>query len=280
MIDASRNGEVKHQLRLYGWQLNKLGVYKVRQKFNISRSSYIGLLIFVLSQFIASDTDLSNMKGGRDLVDKLLSENKNLNARLIKAAKSIILSSNLKDKELKIKKLEKMLGGIIKSNEKNIQLFLKENFWMLGTEYISVADEEWLATGGRLDFLAQKINGYFDIVELKLPSEMLFVGKKGKESMSGNLKDAVSQMARYRNHYDKNYLFETSKHDSERRDVLYPIGVIIIGRSTTEQKSILEYHRNIFDRRLNILTYDDIVQKAKQIIKNIKQDRKKVVKIK
>jgi len=44
----------KHQLRLYGWQKNKEGVWKVRQKFNISKG-YSMRLSEILDAFAASE---------------------------------------------------------------------------------------------------------------------------------------------------------------------------------------------------------------------------------
>lgn len=272
LIDSSRNKEPKYQLRLYGWQKNKKGEYKVRQKFNISQSAYVGLLIFVLNHFISSRSDFSRIKGGRELLNSLIRENKKLSDKLRFTSENLKTSSNIKKRETALKKLRGLLKNQEKGkvDEKKIQSRLKDNFWMLGGEYVAVIGEEWLAKGGRLDFLAEKTNTYYDIVELKLPSDKLFVGGKGKESMSAELKDAISQMARYRNYYDKNYLFEFAREEDSRRDVRYPIGKIIIGRGNKDQKLVLEYHRNIFDRRLDILTYDDVLEIAENVLSSSK----------
>jgi hypothetical protein len=49
----------KHQIRLYGWQKNKEGVWKVRQKFNISQgySGKIALIFQAFSSFKGSSTE-------------------------------------------------------------------------------------------------------------------------------------------------------------------------------------------------------------------------------
>lgn len=43
----------KHQLRLYGWQKNKEGIWKVRQKFNISKgySKKLSTIFTTFSEF-------------------------------------------------------------------------------------------------------------------------------------------------------------------------------------------------------------------------------------
>jgi hypothetical protein len=43
----------KHQIRLYGWQKNKEGEYKVRQKFNISKgyANKLSLIFQAFSEF-------------------------------------------------------------------------------------------------------------------------------------------------------------------------------------------------------------------------------------
>ena len=40
----------KHQLRLYGWQKNKEGLWKLRQKFNMSKK-YVGIISDALLAF-------------------------------------------------------------------------------------------------------------------------------------------------------------------------------------------------------------------------------------
>lgn len=44
----------KHQLRLYGWQKNKEGVWKLRQKFNMSKK-YVTTISDALLAFEASE---------------------------------------------------------------------------------------------------------------------------------------------------------------------------------------------------------------------------------
>lgn len=46
-------GGGKHQIRLYGWQKNKEGVWKVRQKFNISKgySEKLSQIFHAFSEF-------------------------------------------------------------------------------------------------------------------------------------------------------------------------------------------------------------------------------------
>ena len=51
LVDVGNN---KKQLRMYGWQKNKEGEYKVRQKFNISKG-YANRLSEILVAFAESE---------------------------------------------------------------------------------------------------------------------------------------------------------------------------------------------------------------------------------
>ena len=138
---------------------------------------------------------------------------------------------------------------------------------MFGGKYRRAHRETWAGLKGRNDFLLEKATGFYDIVELKRPDDPLFSGAKTIR-MSGELKDAVSQMALYLDYYYKNYL---SHKEQTGMDILYPKGIIVIGRRNESQKNVLEAHKAVFARNIEILTYDDILDEANQIIKNLKK---------
>ena len=102
-----------------------------------------------------------------------------------------------------------------------------------------------------------------DILELKLPTEKIIVGKKGDRRMSSKVKDAVSQLKRYERY------FEEKKH----RDKVYetlgmkcykPNLLLVIGRyspmlDSPDVRNTLSSSYSDVD----IMTYDDLLEHAK-----------------
>tara|TARA_Y100000310_G_scaffold344754_1_gene459272 strand:+ start:4632 stop:5552 length:921 start_codon:yes stop_codon:yes gene_type:complete len=255
----------KYQLRLYGWQKNKEGIWKQRQKFNISPSGYLGDMLNIFQVFIQE-----SLKKGehRTIFEKLANRIASLQTEINKIS-SLEQKNQIPIMESKIKSFDKLLRRK-KRKEKELQKFLYKQYWMFGSHYKSVHKEKWAGMKGRNDFLIEKEAGYFDIVELKKPEHSLFT--KGKlPTMSKDLKNAISQMAKYFDYYHKHYL---SHKEQTKMDILYPKGIIVIGRRNEKEKEVLKAHELIWGSKVEILTYDDILDRAKQSIKNIKKRKK------
>ena len=262
LVKVKYGEKEKYQLRLYGWQWSKKdNRYKNRQKFNISPARYLGEVISALQVFMQE-----SIKGGKytTIAEKLTEKLSNFQAELSKM-KRLNQKNKIPEMENKIKEFALLLKKK-KVKEKELQKFLYKQFWMFGSHYQSVCKEEAAGMKGRTDFLIQKQTGYYDIIELKKPEHHLFT--KGKfPTMSKEFKDAISQMARYFDYYHKHYL---SYRDEQEKDVLYPKGIIVIGRRKEEEKKLLKSYDLIF-HRVEILTYDDILDGARQAIKTIKK---------
>ncbi|MBE3122630.1 MAG: DUF4263 domain-containing protein [Thermoplasmata archaeon] len=249
----------KFQLRLYGWRL-KNGEYKTRQKFNISATSYVGDILTSLQIFLEESP-----KKGRQITvyDKMAKHLVLMQAELNKARLKA-QKNKIPDMETKIRSFERLLQRSSVRKEKEIQNFLYKDFWIFGSRYRSVHKETWAGMKGRNDFLIEIEPGYYDIIELKKPEHLLFTKNK---TMANELKNAISQMARYMDYYSKHYL---SHKEQTGLDVLYPKGIIVIGRRKENEKELLKAHEIIF-HRIEIWTYDDVLDRAKQTVKNIKE---------
>jgi hypothetical protein len=264
LIENKYKNNIKYQLRFYGWQWSdKDKRYKTRQKFNISPSAYVGDIISILHIFL-QEVKGKGIKGiDTKLISKLSILEKELNKlRLINQKNQIPLM------EKAIKDFEKLLKRK-KRKEKEIQKFLYKQFWMFGSNYRYARKETKAGMKGRNDFLLEKETGYHDIVELKKPEHKVFTKSKFP-SMSKELKDAISQMVRYFDYYYKNYL---SHKDQTNLDVYYPDGLVVIGRRLENERSFLEAHKAVFTK-IKILTYDDVLDRAKQTLKTIKKRKK------
>ncbi len=246
----------KYQLRLYGWRKNKEGVYKNRQKFNLSASRYVSDLIASLHTFIAES-------GREDILEEI---DEHINSRFdqIEREQRRLQRQRGKVPELEksLKEFEKLLKKD-KVTEPEVHKFLKKNTWMFGTNYSKMFKSEKVITiCSRNDFLLKRFDGYFDILELKSPRFELFVSVGKKKALSKELKDSISQVMVYLAEARTHYL---PIKDKAEVDVFLPEGIIVIGRRNDEDRILLKIH-NEFLNKIKIWTYDDLLDTAKKTI--------------
>jgi len=259
----------KYQLRLYAWQKNNEGEWKLRQKFNISQAKYISKIVDVLTLFAPLQI---RKDGGGDLFQLLLGkisqlENELLEERAKRKAKFInAKKGKLQLLEIEIRKFSDLLSS--RATETRIHQLLKKpkNAWFFGSDYRKIYKEEWITTLSRNDFLLEKHDGYVDIVELKSPSDSLF---DRKIRWSSKVKDGVSQLMFYLSEARKKYF--TIK-DEKQLDIFLPKGYLIIGRRPEDKEKLerLRIH-NEFLHKIEILTYDDLLDRAQKTLDFIKQ---------
>ncbi len=259
LVRVKYGNQEKEQLRLYAWQWNgKKDRWSQRQKYNFSSKGQLSTIVAAIQTYHGKE--MKNL--GSIALFKRVSE---LEEQL-EEVKVRETRNRLPEMEMDLTAFERMMKKkSVKEHE--LEVFLHHHFWMFGGKYRRAHRETWAGLKGRNDFLLEKATGFYDIVELKRPDDPLFSGAKTIR-MSGELKDAVSQMALYLDYYYKNYL---SHKEQTGMDILYPKGIIVIGRRNESQKNVLEAHKAVFARNIEILTYDDILDEANQIIKNLKK---------
>lgn len=166
------------------------------------------------------------------------------------------------------------------TEESDMQDWLKQHTWMLGTEYMDsqpINDvSQFSFDDSRFDFFLQRFDTGFDIIELKKPDANLFRGDRlsAQESvsrgtpMASGLSGAVSQMIHYLDlarHKRKALLKEMGI------DVYYPRGVIIIGRTHTKDDVKRLRSVNAYLRDINMLSYDMLQEKTQTLLKHLER---------
>jgi len=152
--------------------------------------------------------------------------------------------------------------------------------WLLGPEYsdtqpVTMKELGWADT--RFDFFLQRYDTFYDIVELKSPDSPLFVGEQDaqrspsrKSPMSAALKDAISQTIEY---------LEVSQISSSvylrLKNILVhkPKGMIAMGRTRTRREKEGLKTVNAYLHAIEILSYDDILERGEQLVKKIELRR-------
>ena len=264
-VRVTYQGSTKQQLRLIGWQKNKQGQWKVRQKFNISPAGYAMDLIDVLQgllQAAGHETPrgrlMIQLLSRMDLLAKALEE-----ATAKRQREYVLIQvDRLSELEKAIQELEALLAK--GASERTVHAFLKkpEHAWMFGPDYRGIRHEKQLTIAGRNDVLLERHDGFVDIAELKGPGKKLFENSGNRKVWSKHVKDAVSQMM--------SYLAQAREHYSSiarlaQLDVFFPKGYVIIGRRRDEEREQLRTH-NEFLHRIEILTYDDLLDRARQTL--------------
>jgi hypothetical protein len=264
-VRVTYRGQTQQQLRLIGWARNKQGQWKVRQKFNISPARYAMDLIDVLQGLLHAAG--KETQRGR-LMTQLL-QRMDLLARALQEATAERQREYVQIQSDRIVKLEKAvreLEDMIEEgkSERSIHAFLKkpEHAWMFGPDYRGVRHEQWITIASRNDVLLERHDGFVDIAELKGPSNPLFEKSGTRKVWSKHVKDAVSQMM--------DYLAQAREHYSSIAklsglNVFFPKGYVIIGRRRDEERELLRVH-NEFLNRVEILTYDDLLDRARQTL--------------
>ena len=164
-----------------------------------------------------------------------------------------------------------------KRTEGCYQKFLahSSNAWILGLEYVSVNRHQQAGTEGFPDFMPQRFDGFHDVVEFKRPNDNIFVSRGGRWRQSGPLKDGISQLMDYLELLDRK---PTGSDDiAASPDKYRANGLLIIGdlKGSSDSKKLkfaLRRH-NSFLQRIRIITYDELVEQAGIVLKNLEKEK-------
>ena len=168
--------------------------------------------------------------------------------------------------KLGLSQLEKMLE--MTCSEQEYKDWFKRNLWVFGTEYISHEKIERITIRQNIDLCYTSVDGYQDVIELKLPQAALLredSSHPGNYYPSDDLSKAIGQCS--------NYLHEIAEQRSaiERTfdlPFIKPRARIIIGRSNQwerQQNDALRRINSAFND-IDIMTYDHILVRARRMI--------------
>ena len=185
-------------------------------------------------------------------------------SKLIKEYRDIKLpdyKNDIKEFRAKLSKANK---------EEELQRFLSEKTWLLGLEY-ETSQPQKIGIKKRYDFYVEKYDGYADIIEIKKCNENLF-NKNGK--MSKPLTDALQQLIEY---IDEAIIEGDSKRISKKLQInfLKPKGILIIGRKKDKANKEKLEHIKYYFHNIDILTYDDLLERGETIINNLENKKSK-----
>jgi len=268
-----------------------LRLRKFGNNFNINSKKHLAYVKKMLEEG-SKELDWHEELGDKE-IKELIKKNKEFKELKQKSKKQIIHQKEvvenllsqvgkLREEKFKIgldefKKDLKKFKSLLKNNfkEKELQNWLYEHPWVFGPTYIDNSKEEINRQGDWIDFIMQRYDTFYDIFELKLPSCKLFSGKRNnkipqndvsrKYPMSSEVKDAISQVIEYLEEYE---LDKTNIAWKKGISIHKPKATIVIGRNNKDEKRAMKT-LNSYLNNIEIITYDDIVEKANNFIKLI-----------
>lgn len=165
-----------------------------------------------------------------------------------------------------IDELSKMLPVESLSEDDYKQWFLTHH-WVFGTEYLGPEDGTKIGWAVKGDIVLRSIDGYQDLVELKLPSaEILKYDPSHKNWYpSVELSKALAQVIKYFQETEDARMLLAQK---EKLPFLKPRGRIVIGRSNTWQPEQYDALRrlNASLQNIQIMSYDYLLSIAKRMV--------------
>lgn len=178
--------------------------------------------------------------------------------------------------DLAVERLEQIILGDYK-NEVEIQRFLKQNIWMFGNDYVYIVENGVVNARNILDMVPQDFESYIDIIEVKLPKERLFNFDESHNNYyaTSHLTKAIAQT--------QNYIFELEKKTADEEyqksndcKVIRPKGIILFGSQEPLNEGERQYLRilNSSYHNLQIITYQQLLEKAKNTLRIWKQNEK------
>jgi hypothetical protein len=218
--------------------------------------------------------------------------NRYLNKKISKKGKQ--LSKVFQEYELEkhatiLEKLEDMLNNTGSYNENQWQDEILEIILLLYPKYIRAFKSTHIKAGFKnrfLDFLLVDSNGHIDIIEVKKPSHDIIMSHSyyrnnyiPKRELSGTvmqLEKYIYYLNRWGEKGEKKLREKLVKELPEGLEIKItnPKGLIIMGREndlSREQKNDFEVVKRQYKNVIDIITYDDLLERLKMTIAQIKK---------
>ena len=156
--------------------------------------------------------------------------------------------------------------------EQKWQVWLKNNDWVLGSEFVRILDEREIDTANITDYLMQAYDGFLDIIEIKRPEGSLRywadTQDHGNYVPSADLTKAITQATKY--------IYEVEREANSVKflervgnvKTIKPRCILIFGRSNDWDNEQREAFRilNSSYHNLTIMTYDHVLSRARRIL--------------
>lgn len=144
------------------------------------------------------------------------------------------------------------------------QQFFQKNDWILGSDVIELLETRALGEHDITDLPFKGLDGFLDIVELKLPEAVVW---NGDGSPNADLMKAIMQCARYLRAAEK----KANDHEKMKElgvEIIKPRITLLYGRSKEwsdeEKEQLRTLNSSLHD--ISILTFDHVLSRAEKTV--------------
>lgn len=177
---------------------------------------------------------------------------------------SILSESTIKITKRIINKFSQLIDQEL--NEEEYQIFLKKNPVLLDPLGSSIIDKHKLGDDYITDFVLETLKGEFIIIEIEKPQDKIFTQSN---DFTSKFIHAFGQVIDFIDWIENNIAYA----DKKLPGISSPRGLLIMGRSELLEGNKLNKFRR-FKRNSNsieILTYDDVLNRARSLYNNIRK---------
>jgi hypothetical protein len=160
--------------------------------------------------------------------------------------------------------------------EKQFQRLFDANWWMLGRHYVKRIENRELAARTQIDILLQSADNYYDLFELKRSKTEIFKPYDEDRTvlvLRSEVNDAVTQTIQYIYTLERHLEINRSPPvnlDLLRLNTYVVIGFIADDDPERQAKRLALRLYNSHLHRIKVVTYDEIVRIAQQVISSNK----------
>jgi len=165
-------------------------------------------------------------------------------------------------------------------NSDSWQSWISKNNWLFGVNYKHPIEKAKVNLSGIMpDFLYPTIDGFVDVLEIKLPKDDVLVedpSHPGAWKWSSITNSAIGQVVNYLTEIDRlRFENENEIQNETGNEVMFlkPRAFILIGNSVDWEKRKKEALRklNYYLHNIEVITYKDLLDRGNQFIENNKK---------
>ena len=158
---------------------------------------------------------------------------------------------------------------------KSWQKWIRGNSWLFGPMYLEPIDRSRVDFQDIPDFLFPTLDGFMDILEIKLPTKNVIVNDRNRYFWSADTNRAIGQVTDYIHKMDRNQLLLTQNINRTYSEqlggpitVLRPRAFILIGTDEGWTEAQREGHRllNYTLQGIEVMTYNELLRRGESVV--------------
>ena len=155
------------------------------------------------------------------------------------------------------------------------QKWIRRNSWLFGPMYLDPIDRSRVDFQDIPDFLFPTLDGFMDILEIKLPTKNVIVSDRNRYYWSADTNRAIGQVTDYIHKMDRNQLLLTQNINRTYSEqlggpitVLRPRAFILIGIDDGWTEREREGHRllNYALHGIEVMTYNELLRRGECVV--------------